>query len=78
MIIDEILNRKAGAAYNAHDFYMYCMHESTVFNGIGDEITRALDFGTESDVKSALCDYVIKNDYNAKICDYINSVKWLN
>lgn len=78
MIIDEILDRKEGSAYSAHDFYMYCMKSSAIFGGIGDKITRALDYGTENDIKRALCDYVLKNGYNPKICDYINSVNWLD
>lgn len=75
MIIDRILDRKDGTPYNAHDFYFYCLG---YMRGIGDKITAALDYGTEEDVKRALCEYVINNEYNPKICDYINSVSWLN
>ena len=56
---------------------MECMSYSTIFDGIGDNITRAMDFGTEEDVKKALCDYVISNGYNIALCDYINNVNWL-
>lgn len=63
--------------YNAHYFYRECMEYSTIFNGIADEITRALDFGSEKDVKKALCNYIVENDYNVEICDFINSVNWL-
>ena len=77
MIIDLILDRKDGEEYgeeyNARDFYYACLR----YGEVGDDITRALDSGTEKDVKKALCDYVIDNDYNKNICKYINSVNWL-
>ena len=73
MIIDKILDRKDGELYKASDFYLDCLN----YGRTGDKITRALDGGTENDVKKALCDYIIENDYNPKICDYINSVEWL-
>lgn len=64
--------------YDPHDFYMDIMQYA---GGCGEShanrITRAMDCGTETDVKSALCYYVIACDYNPEICDYINSVKWL-
>lgn len=74
MIIDLILDRKDSEEYNARDFYYACLH----YGEVGDDITRALDSGTEKDVKKALCDYVIDNDYNKNICKYINSVNWLD
>lgn len=79
MIIDRILDRyddeKEGYFnYNAHDFYFDVFE----YGRIGDSITRAMDYGTEEDVKKALCEYVIKNEYNPKICDYINSVNWID
>lgn len=40
-------------------------------------ISMAMDYGTEEDVKRALCDYIDKQDYNPEIKDYINSVDWL-
>lgn len=73
MIIDLILDRKDGEEYNARDFYYACLH----YGEVGDDITCALDSGTEKDVKKALCDYVIDNDYNKSIYKYINSVNWL-
>ena len=79
MIIDLILDRKDDEKegfffYNAHDFYYDVMG----YGEIGDDITRAMDCGTEEDVKKALCEYVIHNEYNPAICDYINSVNWIN
>ena len=76
MIIDLILDRKYGQEYNAREFYYAVMeHESTFITNRG--ISRAMDGGTEQDVKKALCDYVINQCYNAEICYYINSVNWL-
>lgn len=74
MIIDLILDRKHGFPYNAKEFYKNVMlyEEGTDF-----EISRALDGGTEKDVKKALCDYVIENGYNPSICNYINKTTWL-
>ena len=57
MIIDLILDRKDNLqdgikSYNAHDFYTDCMSYNGIFNGIADGITRAMDGGTEADVKN--------------------------
>ena len=73
MIVDLILDRKDGAKYNAHDFYVDVMG----YGEIGEDITRAMDFGTESDVRRELCEYITANEYNPAICDYINSREWL-
>ena len=84
MIIDEILDRKEYekqgnyAAYNARDFYYYCIAESTIFHGIADEIIAALDYGGNADIQAALCRYVIANGYNPDICGYINRVNWID
>ena len=76
MIIDLILDRKDGHEYNARDFYCDVMeYESTCISNRA--ISRAMDYGTENDVKKALCDYVINQRYNTEICTYINSVNWL-
>lgn len=83
MIIDAILDRKDFEQddgidiYDAHDFYIYCMNESAVFDGIGEKITRAMDFGTNENVQDALCDYILKQGYNPTICDYVKSKNWI-
>lgn len=74
MIIDLILDRKGGSSYTAKKFYDNVM---TYEEGTDYKISRALDGGTEKDVRKALCDYIIRNDYNPKICNYINKVTWL-
>lgn len=79
MIIDLILDRKDDEIetgrdyYDAHDFYM----DVYGYGRIGDEITLAMDYGTENDVKRALCNYILNNEYNPKICNYIMSKNWL-
>ena len=77
MIIDLILDRKDGDPYNPKAFYNEVMEYSTIFDGIGDNITRAMDSGTDEDVRNALCEYITKNKYNQEICDYINTVRWI-
>ena len=73
MIIDRILDRKEGEAYSPKQFYMDCMD----YGEVGHDIARAMDFGTERQVKAALFQYLIDNEYNPEICYYINSVNWL-
>ena len=72
MAIDYILDRKDGYGYDVKEFYDACMAYEEF------DIARALDGGTEKDVKKALCDYVIYNDYPKSICKYINSENWLD
>ena len=75
MIIDLILDRKEGygTPYNTREFY----NDVTAYEeGTDYKISRALDGGSEKDVKKALCEYVM-GEYNPKICNYINSVSWL-
>lgn len=77
MIIDLILDRRAGDAYNARDFYCDVLQYRETWPDLSDPITKAMDGGTEKDVKEALCSYVRAAGYNPEICDYINSVNWL-
>lgn len=42
-----------------------------------DDLARALDGGTDADVKRELCKYIDDNGYNPEIKDYINSVQWI-
>jgi len=77
MIIDLILDRKDGSHYSPDRFYRDCLEYSAIFGGIGDDITRAMDFGTENDVRRAICRYVTDNGYNPAICKYVRSVNWI-
>lgn len=61
--------------YNARAFYHRVMDYA---NMGGVEIARALDGGTEADVKRTLCEYIDRNEYNPEIKDYINAVEWLD
>ena len=84
MIIDLILDRQHDDAmgrknaYSPAQFYRDCMEYSAVFDGIGDGITRAMDFGTEDDVRKALCEYITLNGYDVRLYDYIKSRKWIS
>ena len=83
MIVDLILDRKDNALdgvgleekakYNAHDFYMACMS----YGRIADDITKAMDGGTEEDVQAALCKYISDNEYNPLLVAYICRLNWL-
>ena len=77
MIIDLILDRKDGEKYRQNEFYFNVLEYRESWPELSDPITRAMDGGTESDVKNALCDYILKCGYNTTICDFINSVNWL-
>ena len=78
MIIDLILDRKyleeiGQPDYKPKRFYDDCME----YGGSGWYIARAMDFGTEEQVKEQLCIYIDNCKYNSEIKDYINSVNWL-
>ena len=77
MIIDLILDRRGGVAYDPQQFYFDVLEYREIWPELSDPITRALDGGTEEDVKRELCKYVTENGYSPEICDYINSVSWL-
>ena len=83
MIVDLILGRKdyedwfGEDLYSALDFYHEVFDYSGLAMGAFDYISLAMDYGTEEDVKKALCRYIDENEYNEKIKDYINSRDWL-
>lgn len=77
MIIDIILDRKDGEPYDAKKFYLDIMGYSETWPDLADPITRAMDGGTNEDVRKALCDYIVSQGYNPFICDYVNSVEWI-
>lgn len=73
MIIDCILDRYEGNDYNPREFYFDMLE----YGSSGIDISRAMDFGNEEDVREQLCRYVDCNKYNGKIKDFINKAKWL-
>lgn len=77
MLVDVILDRRAGDEYSARELYYYCQEEGAIFGDLYWDVARAMDEGDEKMVRDALCRYVIKGGYNTDICDYINSVNWL-
>ena len=72
MIIDKILDRYDGDAYNPKEFYL----DMLAYGGYGIDISAAMDYGTEEDVKNVLCEY-IDGEYNPLIKDFINKANWL-
>lgn len=72
MIVDIILDRKDGVPYSAKSFYNYCAEEE-----LSGEITRAMDFGTNAQVQTALCKYILDRGYNPEICNYIKEKNWI-
>lgn len=76
MIIDLILDRKDGIEYNAKQFYLDVREYEDIFE-LGYAISKAMDYGTNLDIRKALCDYIEDNGYNHEIKDYVNSQKWI-
>ena len=83
MIIDIILDRyddeRDGLphAYDPREFYWAVMKWSDL-NPHADLITRAMDGGTEEDVRRELCAYIDAEDYNPSIKFWINGRTWIN
>ena len=77
MIIDLILDRRAGDEYDPRRFYSEVSEDGDVWPDLAYPIIRAMYGGEERDVKAALCDYVVGNGYPDDIAEYVNSVNWL-
>lgn len=87
MIIDFILDKKQSTGdYNPYELYSYCMEQLDTLNSM--EIARALDSGTEDDVKRELINYLILggyitedattwNKYAKGLVNWINNTYWL-
>ena len=82
MIIDLILDRKYNEettgydVYDPHEFYREVMSYESIFE-LPRDISSALDYGTEDDVRNALCKYIDDQQYNPDIKNYVNSKTWL-
>ncbi len=77
MIIDLILDRRAGCAFDPVSFAFEISDYNEVFPELAAPILSALSSHVEQKVKHALCGYVFAAGYPPEICDYINSVNWL-
>lgn len=77
MIGDLICDRKDGEKYKASEFYWAVMNYRETWPEWADAITRAMDGGTEEDVRRELCKYIDEAGWNAQVKDYICSVSWL-
>lgn len=82
MIIDLILDRKdheeatGNDSYDPYNFYREVMSYESIFE-LDRDISMALDYGTEDDVRKALCKYIDDQQYNPDIKNYVNSKTWL-
>ena len=78
MIIDLVLDRYHGAPYNPRQFYFEVLqYENGILNGENCEISRAMDYGDNSDVRTALRRYIATQNYNPLICCFVNAADWL-
>lgn len=77
MIIDLIVDRKCGVAYDAKVFYNEVMSYRYLTPRDSDRITRAMDEGQEQYVRVELCAYILRNGWSEDLCGYIRSVNWL-
>lgn len=79
MIIDAILDRRAdnkeGKDSWTAENLRYVYDEAMFFKF--DYLSRAIDGGTEKDVKDALCRYIDENEYRPSIKRYVRSVEWI-
>ena len=74
MIIDVILDRRAGDEYTANEMrrlYDYAMDFKFW------DLAEALDCGGNEDIQRELCQYIIDQNYCPTIIDYVNSVDWV-
>ena len=74
MIIDTILDRRDGCAYSRDD--MSYMHEEAETFGLVD-LARALDSGSDDDIRRELCRYIDDGGYRQDVKKYVNSVDWI-
>lgn len=77
MIIDLICDRMDGEEYSPREFYFKVMEYGEIWPNLAWPIARAMDGGTEKDVKRELCAYIDNNGYNPEIKNFINLVNWL-
>lgn len=76
MIIDLILDRKAGCLYDVNKAYKYIKEESEIL-GLDNDIVEAFEKADNALIQQALCKYIDTQGYNSEIKDYVNSVNWL-
>lgn len=77
MIIDLILDRKAGVEYNVLNHLDYIKAEQEIFE-FTPNIYEAFKSGDDNQAKRALCKYIDEHGYNPEIKEYIKSVSWTN
>lgn len=75
MIIDVILDRKAGCDYSP--VYLIRYTDTRVYGRAFQYILDAFWDEDETAIRAALCRYIDAEGYNPDVKDYINSVNWL-
>lgn len=70
---DGVKFTKIPLKYSAKAFYQQVL----MYGEVGHGISEAMDYGTEDDVKRALCKYIEDGGYNMELCNYINERSWL-
>lgn len=70
---DGVKFTKIPLEYSAKAFYQQVI----MYGEVGHGISEAMDYGTEDDVKRALCKYIEDGGYNMELCNYINERSWL-
>lgn len=73
MIIDAILDRRAGCGYLYPEFKYIC-DEARIFEF--DYIIEAFKTKQNKAIQEALCKYIDEGDYNPEIKEYVNRVDW--
>ena len=73
MIIDAILDRRAGCGYLYPEFE-YIMKQARFFEF--DYIVDAFCTKQNKAIQEALCKYIDEQNYNPDYKDYINQVDW--
>lgn len=74
MIIDVILDRRAGDKYTVNE--MRRLYEYAMDFKFWD-LAEALDTGDNEDIQRELSQYISDQNYCSTIIDYINSVDWV-
>ncbi len=81
MIIDIILDRKegeeVGEEYDARAFYNAISEWVGLNPFFAVDIATAMDYGTNEDIRAALCRYIDAGGYDPALKDWINSREWV-
>lgn len=79
MLIDAILDRRADREdgifnYDPKKLYNYLIDS---IHPSYHDVARAMDKGSNTEVRAEMCAYIDLEEYNPEIKDFVNSVDWL-